>query len=120
MNGNVPPSRGKSRGWRPSVVDSVSVASGAPFGSPDHIAVERGLAEFRSGRPVLIGGPAGLIAAMPVDGMTDERLQAFRHLCVPAPLRTLITASRAKALGINVGGPIGLVTSDRADAAAIF
>jgi GTP cyclohydrolase II len=79
--------------------------------------VERGLAEFRSARPVLIDSPAGSIAALPIDGMTDERLSVFRQLCAPARLHVLITASRARALGLDATAPLGLALSDDASAA---
>ncbi len=99
--------------------NSASTALADPFGAPDHVAVERGLAEFRSGRPVIVTSSAGCVAAMPVDGMTDAKLAAFRRLCAPAEPRLLVTASRARALGLNTGGPIGLAISARTDAAQI-
>ena len=40
-------------------------------GEHARVAVERALAEFRSGRPVLISSTREVITAMPVDGMTD-------------------------------------------------
>ena len=46
------------------MIDSTSVAAAAPFGPAGHIAVERGLAEFRSGRPVVIDSSSGSIAAL--------------------------------------------------------
>src|SRR5262245_51645111 len=42
------------------------------FGAPKQVAVERGLAEFRSGRPVIIAAGGEAVAALPVDGMTDQ------------------------------------------------
>ena len=47
------------------------------FPRSDYIGVERGLAEFRCGRPVVILGDQ-CIAAMPVDGCNTELLQGFR------------------------------------------
>ena len=38
------------------------------LGAADHVAVERALAEFRSGRPVVITGAGGTALALPVDG----------------------------------------------------
>jgi GTP cyclohydrolase II len=92
----------------------------APFGSADHIAVERGLAEFRSGRPVIIESRSGSTIALPIDGMTDARLRAFRQLCAPAPLHVVITSSRARALGLTAAGALGLTLANDADAAAIM
>src|SRR5262249_29685454 len=48
------------------------------LGKRAQVAVERALAEFRSGRPVLITSATDAITALPVDGMTQEMLVAFR------------------------------------------
>jgi GTP cyclohydrolase II len=96
------------------VIESTGAASAAPFGPPEHVAVERGLAEFRSGRPVVITSQAGSTAALPIDGMTDARLAAFRQLCHPA--HVVITVSRARALGLEANGPLGLILSSDANA----
>jgi GTP cyclohydrolase II len=90
------------------------------FGLPKQVAVERGLAEFRSGRPVIITSGDETEAALPVDGMTDEGLAAFRQLCAPVRPHLLITARRARALGLEGAGPTGLAIGDLHDAAAIF
>ena len=102
------------------MIESTSVASAAPFGPVAHIAVERALAEFRSGRPVVIDSSSGSIAAWPIDGMTDARLAGFRQLCAPAQLHVVITASRARALGLDATIPIGLALPEGANAAALF
>ena len=102
------------------MIESTSVASAAPFGSVAHIAVERALAEFRSGRPVVIDSASGSIAALPIDGITDARLAGFRQLCAPAQLHVVITASRARALGLDATIPVGLALPEGANAAALF
>lgn len=102
------------------MIESTSVSSAAPFGSVAHIAVERTLAEFRSGRPVVIDSSTGSVAVLPIDGMTDARLAAFRQLCAPAQLQVVITASRARALGFDANGPFGLMLPDGANATALF
>src|ERR1700756_2201395 len=58
------------------------------FGTPKQVAVERGLAEFRSGRPVIVTSAGERVVALPVDGMSDQRLAAFRVFWAPggAPL----------------------------------
>ena len=89
------------------------------FGKPEHVAVERGLAEFRSVRPVIIAGASESVAALPVDGMTDEELASFRRLCAPAKPYLLITARRAEVLGLKASAPVGLAIADDDDAAAI-
>jgi GTP cyclohydrolase II len=101
------------------VVNSNRNGFATSFGKPEHVAVERGLAEFRSVRPVIITGGGGSVAALPVDGMTDEQLAAFRRLCAPAKPYLLITARRAEVLGLAASGPVGLAIGDRDDAAAI-
>lgn len=93
--------------------------TGGLLGTPDHVAVERGLAEFRSGRPVLITRAGEAVLALPVDGMTDERLASYRQLCGPATPHLVITARRARALGLVAGGPVGLEISKDDRAAAI-
>jgi GTP cyclohydrolase II len=89
------------------------------FGLPAHIGVERGLAEFRSGRPMVITGTGERIVGLPVDGMNDERLAAFRRLCAPAEPHLVITERRAAAIGISHVGPIGLALDQRDGAASI-
>ncbi len=90
------------------------------FGTSEHVAVERGLAEFRSERPIIMKSQGEVVVVLPVDGMTEERLASFRLLCAPAQPRLVITARRALALGIDAGGPAGLAIGDLHTAAAIF
>jgi GTP cyclohydrolase II len=90
------------------------------FGAPKQVAVERSLAEFRSGRPIVVTAPEEAVAVLPVDGMTDKGLAAFRQLCAPARPYLLIAARRARALGLKGAGPTGLAIGDLHDAAAIF
>ncbi len=90
------------------------------FGTPKQVAVERSLAEFRSGRPIVVTAPEEAVAVLPVDGMTDKGLAAFRQLCAPGRPYLLIAARRARALGLKGAGPTGLAIGDLHDAAAIF
>jgi len=98
---------------------SGSVKSGL-FGAPEHIAAGRGLAEFRSGRPLVMRSGNEQIAVLPVDGMSDESLAAFRLLCAPERPYLLVTARRACALGLDCGAPTGLTIDDLNSAAEIF
>src|SRR5436190_10612442 len=90
------------------------------FGLPEQVAVERGLAEFRAGRPVIITSPQESSVVLPVDGMTDAVLAAFRQLCSPARPYLLVTPRRARILGIDCEAPSGLAIGDLQGAAAIF
>lgn len=91
----------------------------ALMGLPDHVAVERALSEFRCGRPVIMIGE-GRTVLLPVDGMSDEQLDAFRRLCAPAALRLVVTERRARSVGLAAAGPIALVVSDDDTAADIL
>jgi len=90
------------------------------FGAAEQIAVERGLAEFRCGRPVILTSAEESVAVLPVDGMTDEALVSFRQLCAPRRPYLLITARRARALGLEGAESTGLAVGDLHDRAAIF
>ncbi len=93
------------------------------LGMPDHVAVERGLAEIRSGRPVIITGTEETIVALPVDGMDDGRLASFRRLCAPARPYLVVTARRSLALGreaADLSGLVGLSLADNEGVAAIL
>jgi GTP cyclohydrolase II len=59
--------------------------------------------------------------SLPVDGMSDDQLTAFRQLCAPAPLRLVVTERRACSLGLAAAaGPIGLAVGDTDRAADIL
>jgi GTP cyclohydrolase II len=90
------------------------------FGVPGQIEVERGLAEFRGGRPVLFCDSGQRLVALPVDGMEAGRLAAFRTLCAPVPPRLIITARRARALGLDAAGPMSLMLTAADDVDTIF
>src|ERR1700716_1174934 len=81
------------------------------FELPGKIAVERALAEFRAGRPVLFAAEHRVIA-VPVDALDAGRLQsfitAFASISDALPLRLVVTARRARALGIATAGPVAL------------
>src|SRR3954447_10809397 len=95
-------------------------AGSAVFGSPDRVLAKRGLAEFRSGRPVVFSSQTEFLVALPVDGLDEARLHAFAHLCAPAELRLVVTARRARALGLEANGPVALKLADGIDAATIY
>src|SRR5437764_2009474 len=107
--------------WREGDHCSVTRESrlGRLFGSAEHIAVERGLAEFRSGRPITITAAGEAALAMPVDGMHDARLAAFRRLCAPAVPYLVVTSKRGRALGVDAKAPLGLAIGEESAAAII-
>jgi GTP cyclohydrolase II len=78
------------------------------FGPASQIGVNRGLAEFHAGRPVLIMGEDETLLALPVEGLTERRLAEFAALCAPARLRLIVTARRALALGYSAKTPMAL------------
>ena len=96
-------------------VDSSSIL----FGTSENVGVGRGLAEFRAGRPVLIANGETLIT-LPVEGLDAKRLAAFRDLCEPILPRLVITASRARSLGIKADAPIALELTPDIDAQKIL
>lgn len=82
-----------------------------------HIAVERAVAEFRAGRPVVVGATSS-IAAMPIDALDMPGFQLFRDQWSPARVRLLVTAQRANALGIGAEGPVVLSQGEHEDPGA--
>ena len=90
------------------------------LGERAQVAVERALSEFRSGRPVLITTFSDAITALPVDGMTDASLIAFRQLSRPVRPFLLITARRARVIGMDALDPIGIALPDFCSAGEIF
>ena len=89
------------------------------FVSSEQVAVQRGLAEFRGGRPVLFSAREPFVA-MPIDGCDQQLLEAFQQTFNTAPLRLAITARRASALGIKTRGPVTLHLDEEAGVSEIF
>ena len=80
----------------------------ALFGEPERIGVERGISEFRAGRPVLLADKTEKLLALPVDGIDAAQLAAFIALSAPAAPDLIITARRARTLGLAVDEPVAL------------
>ena len=57
------------------------------FGTADDIAVQRGIAEFQAGRPVVLEAADERLVALPVDGLAQATCDAFKALCAPAAVR---------------------------------
>jgi GTP cyclohydrolase II len=96
------------------------ISKASLLGEPAQVAVERALSEFRSGRPVLITSASDAITALPVDGMTDAMLVAFRLLSRPVRPFLLVTGRRARAIGVEASGPTSIALPNRCSAGEIF
>lgn len=90
------------------------------LGERTQILVERALSEFRSGRPVLITSAGAAITALPVDGMTEAMLGHFRLLSRPVRPFLLITARRARAIGVEAACHAGIALPDSCSLGEIF
>ena len=90
------------------------------FGDLAQVEVERALAEFRAVRPVVIRSADETATALPIDGLTDAKLAAFRQLCAPELPHVVVTRRRARALGIKASGPAALAVGEVLDSAAIL
>lgn len=90
------------------------------LGDRTQILVERALSEFRSGRPVLITSAGDAITALPVDGMTEAMLVHFHLLSGPVRPFLLITARRARAIGVEASSHTGIALPDCCSLGEIF
>jgi len=92
--------------------NSVSGPAPASFGEQDHIGADRGCSEFRSGRPILITSNIDALLTLPIEGLTPERFAQFAAMAAPTSPRLAVTARRARALGLDVTGPVTLALAD--------
>jgi GTP cyclohydrolase II len=88
-----------------------------PFGDAEEIAIQRGIAEFQAGRPLVVADAEDRIVALPVDGLTDATWNALKAMCARASLSLAVTARRASIIGLDVPGPvlIAITPDDRRD-----
>jgi GTP cyclohydrolase II len=84
-------------------------------GTAEHVGASRALAEFRSGRPVIIAGSQETLLCLPAEGLDKDRLAAFRALAAPMAPRLVLTSSRARSLGIDTSEPVAIKLSDEVD-----
>jgi GTP cyclohydrolase II len=89
-------------------------------GTHEHVDASRALAEFRSGRPVIIAGSNETLLCLPVEGLDKDRLAAFRALAAPMAPRLVLTSSRARSLGIEASEPVAIELSDNVDTRTIL
>ncbi|MBX6424877.1 MAG: GTP cyclohydrolase II RibA [Variibacter sp.] len=90
------------------------------FGGADEIAVQRGLAEFRAGRPVEVTAGADRVVTLPLDGASATTIAALRASCGRDELRLAVTSRRARRLGLDVTTPVLIELSGQADLASIW
>jgi len=90
------------------------------FGTREQVGASRALAEFRSGRPVIIAGSNETLLCLPVEGLDKSRLAAFRALAAPMAPRLVLTSRRARSLGIEASEPVAVALSDDVDARTVL
>ncbi|NIK46335.1 GTP cyclohydrolase II [Variibacter gotjawalensis] len=89
------------------------------FGSKAAIEVERALTEVRAGRPMRMVSRTTTETVLSVDGLDDARLREFAALCTPSPLKLVISATRAQALGVDTDGSATITLSSTINASQI-
>lgn len=89
------------------------------FGAAEDVAVERAIAEFQAGRPVIVDAAGERVVALPVDGLSAAGWPSFQALCVPARPQLAVTRRRARVLGLDVPGPVLLTLGAAVDRDAI-
>ena len=80
-------------------------------GHPDQVGLVRGLAEIRARRPVLVTTNSETLLALPVDGIDSSRLTAFKNLCWPHRPKLILSARRARRLGLQTSAPMALTVA---------
>jgi len=100
--------------------NGVSNLSSILCGTREHVGASRALAEFRSGRPVIIADSKETLLCLPVEGLDKDRLAAFRALAAPITPRLVLTSSRARSLGIDATEPVAIELSDDVDALTVL
>jgi GTP cyclohydrolase II len=60
------------------------------------------------------------LLTLPVEGLDARRLAAFRELCAPIMPRLVITASRARSIGIEATDPVALELTPQIDVQTIL
>ena len=89
-------------------------------GTREQVGASRALAEFRSGRPVIISDGNDTLLCLPVEGLDKDRLAAFRALAAPMTPRLVLTGSRARSLGIDTSEPVAIELSNDVDARTVL
>jgi GTP cyclohydrolase II len=97
---------------------------GPLFGTREQVGMVRGLAEFRARRPVLIAANSEkhdeLLLTLPIDGIDSGRLAAFKELCSPHRPKLLLSARRARTLGIETNVPMAVTLAPGVNAETLL
>ena len=93
------------------------------FGTGETVAIGRGLTELRAGRPVMIvgadGGREATLLILPAERLQAASLGAFAKVVAPSRLRLVLSASRARAIGRDIGEPLRLELPEAIEMTAI-
>jgi GTP cyclohydrolase II len=89
-------------------------------GTREHVDASRALAEFRSGRPVIIVGNNETLLCLPVEGLDKDRLAAFHEAVGPMTPRLVLTSTRARSLGLDASEPVAIELSDKVDTRTVL
>jgi GTP cyclohydrolase II len=90
------------------------------FGSPRLVEAQRALCEFQCGRPVLVECTRDRVLALPVDGLTNRHLASFAEFVAPRAPRLVLTARRARAIGMSAATAMSMSLTERDTAASVF
>jgi len=83
------------------------------FGTPDQVALVRGVTEIRARRPVLVTANSETVLALPIDGIDSSRLTVFRQLCSPHRPKLILSAPRVRWLGFQTSVPMAFTVTAR-------
>jgi GTP cyclohydrolase II len=90
------------------------------FGTREQVGVVRGLAEFRARRPVQVAANGKTFLTLPVEGLDSARLSTFIKLCSPDRPKLIVSARRARSLGLKTGVPMALTLDPGIDSDAVL
>lgn len=88
------------------------------FGDPETVAVERALAEIRSGRPVVVAGPEGPALTLAAESVDSKALKKLRAGGM-TDLRLVLSPARLRLLGHDVAAA-GSIEIEDDDAEALL
>jgi hypothetical protein len=77
-------------------------ANSALLGNAERISVSRALSELQARRPIRISASGESLLTLPVDGLDQQRLDAFAVLCSPNTPKLVVTEQRARSIGRSV------------------